>query len=61
MNTPTDEELEYIASIKNKKRYGLGDREELYRVFNRIHNTHIRPTSCGSCIAKRHKQLMKLL
>jgi len=59
-NTPTHEEMTFLASIKNQKRYGKNEREMLYHVYNRLHNTHIRPTTCGSCLAKRHKELMKI-
>ena len=57
-NTPTAEELAYLASIVNTKRYGANDRDMLYKTYNRIFNTNIRPSSCGGCLAKRHKELM---
>lgn len=59
-NTPTHEEMAYLAAIKTQKRYGKNDRDVLYHTYNRLFNTRIRPTTCGSCIAKRHKELMKV-
>lgn len=60
MKTPTIEELKYIESIRNKKRYGGGDRNEMWVVYNRIFGTNDRPTSCGSCVAKVHRRLMNV-
>jgi hypothetical protein len=60
-NTPTEEELEYIASISRQKRYSPADRDKLYYTYNRIFNTRVKPTTCGNCIANRHKQLMQVL
>lgn len=60
-NAPTEEELEYLASISKQKRYGKDDRNKLYYTYNRLFNTRIKPTTCGSCIAKRHKELMQIL
>ena len=61
MKTPTKEQLEYIESIKFQKRYGKDERLKLYQTYNDIFQTKIVPSTCGSCIAKRHKQLMQLL
>ena len=60
-NAPTEEELEYLESIRKQKRYGKDDRNKLYYTYNRLFNTRVKPTTCGSCIAKRHKQLMQVL
>lgn len=60
-NTPTAEELEFLESIKHVKNYGKDARNEMYAVYNRIFNTNIRPTTCGACLAKRHKHLMEVL
>lgn len=59
-NTPTDEEMVYLASIKDMKRFGMNDRKVLYGTYNRIFNTKIAVSSCGSCLAKRHKHLMEV-
>ena len=59
-NTPTEEELTYLESIRNQKRYSPADRDKMYYTYNRLFNTRIRPTTCGSCIAKRHKELMQV-
>lgn len=61
MNTPTPEELEYLRSIERKRKYGRGDREEMYRVYNRIFSANKRPTTCGSCLYKTHSELMQIL
>ena len=61
MKTPTEEQLEYIESIRYQKRYGKEDRLKLYQTYNDIFQTKIVPSTCGSCIAKRHKQLINLL
>ena len=60
MNKPTDAELTYIASIKDQKRFSPNDRKVMYGVYNRIHGTNERPTSCGRCLANKHKALMKI-
>lgn len=60
MNKPTPEEMIYIASIKDKKQYSPNDRNVLFGVYNRIHGTNDRPTSCGSCVAKKHRALLKV-
>lgn len=60
-NAPTEEELTYLESIRDQKRYSPADRDKLYYTYNRLFNTHIRPTTCGSCVAKRHKELMQIL
>ena len=60
-NTPTEEELIYMGSIRHQKRYGGNDRNVMYGVFNRLFNANRRPTSCGSCLAEVHKALMYVL
>lgn len=60
MNTPTDDELIYLAAIRNQKRYSPNDRNVMYGVYNRIFGTNKRPTSCGKCIANTHRELMKV-
>ena len=60
-NVPTNDELEYLRSIRGKRNYGSGDRNEMYRVYNRIFNDRKTPTSCGSCVAKTHRALMAIL
>ena len=60
MNKPTDAELTYIASIKDQKRFSPNDRKVMYGVYNRIMGTNDRPTSCGQCIAKKHKALIQI-
>jgi len=57
-NTPTIEELEYLASIVTKKQFGAGCRTELYNVYNRLYNANKRPTACGQCLARTHRELM---
>lgn len=61
MNQPTEQELEYLRSIRVKRTYGRDDRNYMYNVYNRIYNDNKRPTSCGSCVAKTHSSLMKVL
>ena len=60
MNTPTDEELKYIASIVNKKRYSPQEVKDMFDLYNRLHGTKDRPTTCGKCIARKHSALMKI-
>lgn len=60
MNTPTKEELTYLASIEKKKQYSPGDRIEMYKVYNRIFGTNDRPTSCGKCLSNTHRRLMNV-
>jgi hypothetical protein len=60
MNKPTPEELVYLASIRTMKRYGNNDRAVMYGVYNRIFGTDKRPTSCGRCLSKTHKELMNV-
>ncbi len=57
-NKPTEEEMEYLASIKTQRQYGQDDRNKLYNVYNRLFNANKRPTSCGRCLANTHKELM---
>ena len=61
MKTPTEEQLEYIKSIRFQRRYGPDERLKLYQTYNDIFQTKIVPSTCGSCIANRHKQLINLL
>ena len=61
MNKPTEQEMEYLRSIRTKRTYGSGERKEMYNVYNRIFNDNRRPTSCGSCVAKVHRTLMTIL
>tara|TARA_R110000772_G_scaffold18950_2_gene53356 strand:- start:105 stop:311 length:207 start_codon:yes stop_codon:yes gene_type:complete len=61
VKTPTPEQLEYIDSIKHQRRYGKDERNKLYATYNEIFQTKIVSSTCGSCIAKRHKQLINLL
>jgi len=57
-NTPTDEELTYLASIRGQKTYSPNDRVVMYNVYNRIFGTNKQPTSCGKCLAGTHRELM---
>ena len=60
MNTPTNDELTYLESIIQQKRYSPADREKMYSVYNRIFGTNKRPTSCGKCLANTHRELMNI-
>ena len=60
MNKPTEEELTYIASIRDKRRYSPQEVKDMFDLYNRLHGTKDKPTTCGRCIARKHSALLKI-
>ena len=51
--------IEQFIEIKNKNFYV--DSKQLQDVYNRVLNTNLSPTNCGSCIRKRVEALEQAL
>jgi len=52
---------DYLQSIRKQRNFGKDQIKILYQVYNLLTNSADRPSTCGSCLSKRHAKLMEIL
>ena len=57
----TQEQYDYLQSIKKKKLFGRDEIKQMYNLYNLLTNSNDITSTCGSCVAKRHRKLMEIL
>lgn len=55
------EELEDIVLLNDRQRYSSEDIDRIFNLYNRVFNTHKRPTGCGKCIVNTLSALNRKL
>lgn len=59
----TEEEFKYLneSKVLNKNLISPSEQREILKVYNRVFNKRIQPTSCGSCVAEIVMDLTKVV
>jgi len=56
----TQTEYEYIGKMKGRNVVTAFEQTELNKIYNRVFNDKVQPTSCGSCMRGRLQELEAL-
>jgi hypothetical protein len=53
------EELESIQLLNDRQRYSSEDIDRIFDLYNRVNDTHKKPTGCGKCIVNALESLRR--